>query len=247
MCEQLYYENPYQQTASATVISCQPKGNQYVVELSATHFYPQGGGQPSDQGQIIGPKGRMKVELTQTKDGRILHQGKVMGTMSEGDEVSLQIKWSHRHMSMRLHTAGHLIHDAMMLVRPDMVPVKANHGHSNSFVEFSGSWTDEDRAALENMIAKLIATNPEIIMRETSLEEIQAGCRHVPKGLPANKPLRVVQIGGGELVPCGGIHVARLAEVGQVVINHIQTTPEGNHQIKYRVTRAEDEQTDRCA
>jgi Ser-tRNA(Ala) deacylase AlaX len=225
MYEQLYYTNPYQEAAKATVISCQAKGNQYVVELSATNFYPQGGGQPSDQGEIVGPKGRMKVELTQIKDGRITHQGKMMGQMTEGDDVSLQVKWTHRLLSMRLHTAGHAIHDAMMLVRPDLVPIKANHGHSNSFVEYTGSWADEYRATLEDTVTRLVQENPAIIMRESGLDEIQINCRHVPKGLPANKPLRVVRIGAGELVPCGGVHVAQLAEVGKIVINGILTTP----------------------
>ena len=247
MTEQLYYSEPYNQVVEATVLSCLAKGNQYVMELSATNFYPQGGGQPSDQGEIVGLNGRMKVELVHLKDGHIIHQGKMMGKMTEGDEVSLHIKWSHRHLSMRLHTAGHAIHDAVMQVQPDLIPVRANHGHSNSFVEYAGGWIESNRAVLEDTIARLVAGNPSVAMSESGLEEIQANCRHVPKGLPSNKPLRVVRIGEGELVPCGGVHVAQVEEIGKIVINDIRSTPEGTHIIKYRVTRGDNEISERFA
>jgi Ser-tRNA(Ala) deacylase AlaX len=232
--KQLYYSLPYEVESSARVERVERKANNAVIELDSTLFYPQGGGQPSDVGEIIGPNGRLKVELVQFKDGAILHQGKLLGTIAEDDEVKLAIKWSHRHHSMRSHTAGHLIHEVVVATAPaTLVPAKANHGNS-AFVEYAGTWNDCDQEAIEAELSRLIAADLPVVMQESSLEEIQANCRYVPKGLPSGKPLRTVRIGGGELVPCGGVHVRSLSEIGRIIITRIEHG-EGTTRFVYRI------------
>ena len=49
---ELYYQKPYVKEFSASVISCEKEADKYLVELSSTAFYPEGGGQPGDRGDF---------------------------------------------------------------------------------------------------------------------------------------------------------------------------------------------------
>ncbi len=223
-----------------TVLSVDTKGGNAQVQLSATVFFAQGGGQQSDVGEICGPNGKLRVEMVVSKEGEIIHTGKLLGSLVSGDFVHMQLKWAHRHHGMRLHTAGHALHEAVLSLTDSMVPVKANHG-SNAYLEYAGEFPSGVLGEVEARVNALIAQDRPVFMCESSLDDIKAKCRFVPAGLPTNKPLRTVQIADGELVPCGGVHVRRLGEIGRVVLGNIKRDPKsGNTVLKYRITKTED-------
>ena len=237
---QTYYDQPYLAELDATVISVETKGGAAQVQLTMSCFYPSGGGQPSDVGEISGLNGKLRVEAVAYKDGEIVHIGKLFGSLKPGDPVHLQIKWSHRHNAMRNHTAGHALHEAVLSLTDKMVPVKANHG-SNCYLEYAGKFPVGVVEEVESRVNALIAQDLPVFMRESSLDEIKAKCRFVLPGLPTNKPLRTVQIGEDELVPCGGVHVRRLREIGRVILGDVKPDLKtGNTVVKYRITKAED-------
>jgi Ser-tRNA(Ala) deacylase AlaX len=239
---QTYYTQTYLAELDATIISVDTKGPNAQVQLSATVFYPQSGGQPADVGEITGPNGKLRVEMVVFKDGGIIQIGKLVGSLKPGDAVRLQIIWSHRHHAMRNHTAGHALHEAVLSLTDKMVPVKANHG-SNCYLEYAGEFPVGVLEEVEACVNALVAQDLPVFMRESSLDEIKAKCRFVLPGLPTNKPLRTVQIGDGQLVPCGGVHVRRLGEIGRVVLGDVKPDPKsGNTVVKYRITitKAED-------
>lgn len=240
MTKQIYYEQPYATELDVIVVSVDKKGAHAQVQLSATLAYPQGGGQPSDIGEISGPTGKLRIETVSFKDGVIIHQGKLHGTLVPGDAVHLQIKWSRRHHNMRCHTAGHALHEAVLSLTDALVPVRANHG-SDAYIEYAGTFSGEVREEIERRVNEMVASNLPVVMRESSFEEIRAKCRFIPAGLPTNKPLRTVQIGGRELVPCGGIHVRALGEVGRIIVAAMERDPKsGNTILKYRISKAEE-------
>jgi alanyl-tRNA synthetase len=234
MTRSVYYEDPYAQEGRATVVAVDPKGTMTWVEVNQTIFYPDGGGQPSDQGFIKGMTGQLKVEFVQYKDGRVLHQGKLQGLMSPGDSVSLVVKWNMRHHNMRVHSAGHLVHDVLMSLAPDLVPQRGSHG-KKAFLQYSGSVGSDLKDALEQKVNDLVEADLPIEMRESSYDEIVATCKFVPAGLPKNKPLRTLRIGTFSTMPDGGVHVRSTREIGHVVIQEL-TSDAGVSMVKYRVT-----------
>ena len=233
----LYYQQPYLTETEAEIISAELKGANYLIELNQTIFYPEGGGQPNDQGEIIGSNGRQKVELVQVREGRILHQGKVMGTLQPGEKVKLQIKWSFRHQNMRTHAAGHLVHDVLMSLQPGLTPVKGSHG-SKAFLQYSGPIDSTMKEALEKKVNEVLAQDLPIITKESSFEEIQATCQFVPAGLPKNKPLRTLKIGTFHAMPDGGVHVKSTKEIGKIIIQEL-TSQDNVTVLKYRTAGAD--------
>jgi Ser-tRNA(Ala) deacylase AlaX len=233
----LYYEQPYTTEMQAKVLSVEPKAGNTLIELDRTIFYPEGGGQPSDQGEIVGANGRLKVEFVQYKDGRILHQGKLQGTISSGEQVNLNLKWRVRYHNMRVHSAGHLVHDVLMTMVDNLKPLKGNHG-KKAFLEYSGEFDSGQRELLEQNVNKVVSSDIPISMSENTYEEISAKCKFVPSGLPKNKPLRTLQIGLYDPMPDGGVHVKSTGEIGQVIIQDIVVT-DGNTTIRYRIAGGE--------
>ena len=182
----------------------------------------------------------MRFNLVQLREGRIVHQGRMDGVLSAGETVQMQIKWGHRHNGMRVHSAGHALHDAVMTLKPEgIIPIKAMHGH-DAFVEYSGDWLEANPREIEDGVNALVHANLPVAMRATTLAEIEANCRFVPHGLPRNKPLRVVQIGDGQAVPCGGVHVRELGEIGKVIVVDVcRNRDTANLRIRYRVTKGD--------
>lgn len=234
----VYYQEPYQTEWTSRVLEVVPRGRQTAVALEETIFYPEGGGQPSDQGEILaaseGASGKLRVELVQLKNGTVWHQGKLLGELKAGDSVRLNLKWPHRHHNMRTHTAGHLIHDVLMTLADGLRPLRGNHG-SKAFIEHEGQADPGLREELERRVNETLRQDLPVRMQESSAGEIKEHCRFLPPSLPANKPLRTLKIGGFPPMPDGGVHVKSTKEIGSIVIQEI-ACPEGRTIIRYRVT-----------
>lgn len=220
-----YYATPARQEAEAAVLHLQPKGTKHRLVLDGTICFPGGGGQVPDLAEIVGENGgRLRVERVQFNNGCIVHEGVLEGTFEHLEPVRIRIDWNRRYEGMRLHSAGHALHDAFMILRPTgLVPSAAEHNR-DPFVEYHGTLDIGDREPLEARINEIVRADLPVVMREATYDELVASCRFVPPNLPKNKALRVVRIGDGELVPCGGIHVARTGEIGRVVVSKIQHT-----------------------
>lgn len=229
----LYYQEPYAQQAEGRVLSILSKGAKTVVELDQTIFYPEGGGQPSDQGEIVGAAGRLKVEFVQFKDGAILHQGALSGSLQVGEAVRQELKWGFRHHNMRVHSAGHLIHDILMQMVDSLEPTKGGHG-KKAFLEYKGSIDPAVKDDLELKVNEAIAQDLAVITRESTYDEIVRDCRFVPPGLPKGKALRILQIDGFTPMPDGGVQVKSTKEIGAVIIQDIQAS-DGSSIVRYRV------------
>ncbi|MEM5775229.1 MAG: hypothetical protein AAGU05_09535, partial [Anaerolineaceae bacterium] len=147
-----------------------------------------------------------------------------------------RIDWPERHRNMRAHTAGHILHDALVQL-PGMrgvSPIKGNH--KKLYVDYAGQpLIPADLApALEQKCNEIIAADYPVEFWEVSLAELQQICEYVPANLPADKPLRVVKVGPYGPIPCGGTHVRRTGEVGPMKIAGIHLKKGVNH-IKYQL------------
>jgi len=99
--KKLYYQDAFQQSFEAKVLRIE---NNYIV-LDQTCFYPQGGGQVGDRGELNG----IPVTNTVVKEGAIFHELEVVPTFRIGDIVEGKIDWPRRYRTMCLHSASHIM------------------------------------------------------------------------------------------------------------------------------------------
>ena len=239
--ELVYLKNAYQTELETEIIRIgQDETGSPLLYLDSTLFYPEGGGQPSDVGTISGPNGTAQVIHARYQQGVVAHRCEIDGSFNEGDAVICRIDWHERHHNMRAHTAGHVLHDALVQLPhpPDLFPLKGNH--KNLYVDYTGSPLPGALAIeLEQKCNQIIAADYETVIREVDLEELQRICDYIPANLPIGKPLRVVKIGPHSPMPCGGTHVQRTGEIGPMKILGISLKKGVNH-IKYQLSDTAD-------
>lgn len=89
-------------------------GQECEVILTTTPFYPEGGGQVGDHGNIRTPSGVFVVEDTQAAGGAIVHRGRVSDgeiRVAESAQATVDLQW--RSGAARNHTGTHLLHAAL--------------------------------------------------------------------------------------------------------------------------------------
>ncbi|HSH06377.1 MAG TPA: alanyl-tRNA editing protein, partial [Burkholderiales bacterium] len=109
MAELLYRDDPYLKHCEATIVSAQDG----ALELDRTVFYPMGGGQPGDRGQLRLADGRV-VQIVDTRRGdapdQVLHLlAPGEAPPAPGTPLRAELDWTRRHRHMRFHTALHLL------------------------------------------------------------------------------------------------------------------------------------------
>jgi len=235
-----YMEDMGQLNFTATVDRVEKQDDKDVVILDETYFYPQGGGQPFDQGTLVTKTATFIVEEVRFIDGEVRHIGHFeKGSFQPGDSVSGEIEPTRRALHSRLHAAGHVVDIALKALKIDWVPGKGYHFPDGPYVEYEGSLEGIDRDALKAELEKICN---ELVSKSTPTqtvfmpkEEMHTVCFHVPDYLPAGKPARVV-LYGTHGIPCGGTHVADLQDIRGITIRKIKQEA-GHIRVGYDVTR----------
>jgi len=210
--KQIYYEDQYKKEIKAKVISIEKNVSMANVVLDQTVFYPEGGGQPSDQGVIKCKAGEIEVQQVLMKEGEIVHVGKLTGNISKGDIVLGTIDWDRRYKNMRVHSAGHIIHDATMSLFPDLIPIEGEHG-KNPYVKYQGKINQISIPLILEKSNEIIESDLPIKTDFTTLDELKRRAPWIPNNLPKNKPLRVMQVGNYSAIPDGGTQVKKTGEI----------------------------------
>jgi alanyl-tRNA synthetase len=207
--------------AAATV------GQDIELFLAATPFYPEGGGQVGDRGEIAGPNGRVEVLDTQRVAERlIVHRGRVVeGQIAVGDQVTATVDPHHRAATKRNHTATHLLHAALRqvlgndvrqagsLVAPDRLRFD---------ITYAKSITAEQLAEVESLVNEKVRQNAGVHTRETSMDEAMADGVLAFFGDKYGDRVRVVEV--NTVIPrfsaelCGGTHCERTGEIGAIIV-----------------------------
>lgn len=232
-----YYDQPYATTLKTEIVHCiKQSDGKITVFLDSTIFYPAGGGQPSDQGLITTDTGKIEIRNVQMQEGAVKHEGLMIeGDVSEGQEAMLELNWERRHWNMRVHSAGHVIHDVLMGIKGGLTPIRGDHG-SKPYLEYSPEIEPEIQDRLEKEVNRVILENRTVTTKETNLDELSKIARFIPPNLPKNKPLRVLQIEGFYAMPDGGTQVKQLGEIGEVKILSISNN-QNKATIKYQVVK----------
>jgi misacylated tRNA(Ala) deacylase len=231
MTELLFRDDAYRREAPARVLEAAPGR----VVLDATLFYPLGGGQPGDRGEFIRPDGVAIPIVNTVYDSdreTIVHiPGEGEALPSVGDAITQRLDWDVRFKRMRAHTALHLL----SVVLP--YPVTGGSvGDGDGRLDFDSGDVAFDKADIEQRLNELIATNAEVSTRWITDAELEANPGLV-KTMKVKPPsgrgkVRLVEIAGLDLQPCGGTHVARLGEIGRALVTGIEKKGKINRRVR---------------
>jgi misacylated tRNA(Ala) deacylase len=224
--ELLFREDAYLRSATARVVAVSERG----IELDRTLFYPQGGGQAGDTGRLLRAQGE-PVVIVDTRKGegpdRVLHLPAAGGPAPHpGETVTLEIDWLRRYRLMRLHTALHLL--SCVIPAPvtggNIAPDKAR-------LDFDIDFNQLNAERIERKTNALIAagaTTDTVWITDAELdaqpELVKTMSVQPPRGAGR---VRLLRIPGIDLQPCGGTHVADIAEIAGIRVLKIRS--EGKH------------------
>lgn len=192
------------------------------VFLDATPFYAESGGQVGDQGSIVSESGRLDVLDTQNvAGGLVAHRGRLTGELVAGQVVVATIDPERREATRRNHTATHLLHAGLRQVLGEHVRQQGSYvGPDRLRFDFShgaGLTEEEFRGIFEFVNADVVQDAP-VQTITTSKEEAQTMGAIAFFGDKYGERVRVVRAGGHSLEFCGGTHVSRLGEIGQIQV-----------------------------
>ena len=203
----LYYDSAYIKEFEAQVLSCQEGKKGWEITLSATAFYPEGGGQPADTGLL----GNVRVTDVHEKDGQLVHYAD--GPLPVGEMVRGVIDWDRRFQHMQEHSGEHLV-SGLIHQRFGYDNVGFHMGTDEVTIDFNGVLEWGDLMAIEEKANGMIWENLEISAVYPEKDELDAMEYRSKKELTG--AVRIVSIPGGDVCACCGTHVERTGEIGLV-------------------------------
>ena len=212
MTEQLYFDDPFTVEFEAEVLESRPlDGGRFGVVLPRTYFYPTSGGQEHDTGSI----GDAQI-LDVYKDGDTIVHVLLDRELAPGTYPA-RIDWDRRFRHMQHHTAQHIL-SASFLEVADIDSLSANiNGDTPSTIDLEVSAVDDETLRRAEDFAN------GIFFENRPVKTFYVTDEDVPN-LPFRKPpkvsgrIRVVEVDGFDLTPCGGTHVAQTGMIGMLKI-----------------------------
>jgi len=234
----LFRDDSYLKQCDARVLAITEQGG---IVLDRTVFYASSGGQPGDSGAIARPDGtRVPIETavyTDVAKSEIAHvpaqvlQEFGAPALAIGDSVTALIDWQKRYGRMRIHTALHLLSAAL----PYAV-TGGSVGESEGRLDFDIPDAGLDKDAITGKLAEMVAANAAVASRWISDAELDANPGLV-KTMSVKPPMgtgrmRLIEIAGLDLQPCGGTHVRATGEIGTVRVTQIEKKGKLNRRVR---------------
>ena len=227
MTEQLFRDDSYLKQCDASVVESGDGG----IVLDRTVFYPMGGGQPGDTGTISWDGG--SVEIIDTRYGEagvirhLVEEGAALP--APGTAVTASLDWERRYRHMRMHTALHLLGSILQYG-----VTGGNISAEKSRLDFDMEDT-VDKDQVNSALQALVQANHAVSCRWITDEELDAQPELVrtmsvqpPRGVGK---VRLLEIEGVDLQPCGGTHLKSTAEVGNVSVSKVEKKGRHNRRV----------------
>ena len=229
----LFRDDSYLKDCDATVVAIEPNGG---IVLDRTVFYAASGGQPADRGTLVSKAGAAIpiANVIFTDPGKtIIAHGPAPGAppVAVGDTVRAEIDWPIRHARMRMHTALHLLSAVLPY------PVTGGSvGEAESRLDFDIPDAGLDKDAITAKLAEMIATDAAVSSRWIADAELEAKPNLI-KTMSVKPPMgtgrvRLIEIAGLDLQPCGGTHVRSTAEIGAVRVTQVEKKGKLNRRVR---------------
>jgi alanyl-tRNA synthetase len=221
MTDRLYYNDPYLREFDATVRRIDREGARAEVVLDRTAFYPTSGGQPFDTGTLATFR---VTNVRDDDDGAIVHEieageNGLPDGLSAGDVVHGAIDWPRRFDHMQQHTGQHVLSAAFD--RAFGVRTTSFHmGAAAATIDLAREVTPREVSIAEDDANRIVWEDRPVSIRYASASEAAA--------LPLRKEsvragtLRLVAVAEYDLSACGGTHVGRTGEIGDILVGGVE-------------------------
>ncbi len=232
MTEELFRDDSYLKSCQATVTAVGAGG----IELDRTVFYATGGGQAGDTGTL--EHGGGTVEIVDThKDretGAYLHVPAIpahgAALPAIGDTVTAEINWQRRHRHMRMHSCLHLLCSVI-----DGGVTGGSITEAKGRLDFDLQDTALDKEAIGAELNRLIEADLALSSQWISDQEM-AGRADMVRTMSVKPPtgqgrVRLIEVAGVDLQPCGGTHVRSTVEIGRVRVGKIENKGKHNRRV----------------
>jgi misacylated tRNA(Ala) deacylase len=226
--EPLFQQDAYLKSCAATAVEAGAAG----IVLDRSVFYPLGGGQPGDTGTLRAADGRewRVVDARKGEGGRILHVLEAgMTPPAAGTAVEASIDWDRRHAHMRMHTCLHLL-GSVLRYGVTGGQIAADKGR----LDFD-TQDEVDKEAVTAAVNALVSANHTVRSSWITDEDLDRQPELV-RTLSVQPPrgagrIRLLEIPGVDLQPCGGTHVAATGEIGPVTVTRVENKGKRNKRV----------------
>ena len=226
----LFRDEAYLRSCSARVIGADARG----IRLDRTVCYPMGGGQPGDTGVLRLSAGHAITIVDTIKGGaadEVVHVPTPGAALPEpGEPLVAEIDWERRYRLMRMHTCLHLL---CSIVPGAVTGGQVSDGRGRLDFDVPGSSLDKEAIAsrLNALIAEAHPVGPRWITDEELAAQpdlVRTMSVKPPSGMGR---VRLMEISGVDLQPCGGTHVRNTAEIGPVAVTKIENKGRQNRRV----------------
>jgi misacylated tRNA(Ala) deacylase len=226
----LFRDDAYARSCAARITAVDERG----IRLDATVFYPMGGGQPGDMGILRLEAGRTIPIIDAVKGvlpDEVIHVPASGTTLPEvGIEVIAEIDWQRRHRLMRMHSCLHLL---CAVIPGEVTGGQVSDGKGR--LDFNLPEAKLNKEHIEKELNRLIAEDHSVRPRWISGAEL-AEHPELVRTMSVKPPIgqgkvRLLEIEGIDLQPCGGTHVARTGEIGLIEVVKIESKGKQNRRV----------------
>jgi alanyl-tRNA synthetase len=210
--ERRYYDDSYTTRFETRVAALGEHGGRPAVELEATYFYPESGGQLADRGTLGGTP---VVDVQADGDGRVWHLLEPAAPVP-GGEVTGEIDWARRFDHMQQHTGQHILSAAFERVA-GAATLSCHLGVERSSIEVAIADADREAVARVERAANAVVWEDRPVERHwTDPEGVKRFALRKPPAVEGR--IRIVEIPDWDVSACGGTHTRRTGEVGIVKV-----------------------------
>jgi Ser-tRNA(Ala) deacylase AlaX len=214
MTKKLFWEDPYLTHLETRVTSVQDSD----ITVEKTIFFAFSGGQESDEGTI----GNHRVLQARTEGKEIVYTIERGHGLKPGDQVAMRINWERRYRLMRLHFAAEIV---LELVYRNLGSIKKIGAH-----------IAEDKARIDFEWGENISTLFPVIQKE-ALEIIKTNQEIISAFSDEETEERYWEVTGFARVPCGGTHLRRVGEIGELMLKR-KNPGKGKERIEIYISKS---------
>jgi alanyl-tRNA synthetase len=240
-----FYEDEYINEFNAKILL---STNRQII-LKETYFYPEGGGQPGDEGEISFNGKTVKVTDVQKSAGVVIHNvdSDELNDLPKDTNVACAIDWPRRLQLMRNHTGTHVVNGAARtLLGSHIWQTGAQKGLDRSRLDIThyAKLTHEELQKIEMIANEAVLKGYEVDKAWLPRDQAEKlhGFRLYQGGVPPGKKVRVVDVKGFDVEACAGTHLNNTREIGMIKLLRSERIQDGVERLEFSVGLAAIEQ-----